>query len=149
MQKLGSGSDLDNGENQEEENYLLAKAKKRLRGEISKGSSDTVILEDDFIERKKTKEFSDIDQDDGERILIQIKDTKEEHKATDTPIPTPTKTPSSNVKPVIWMNRLKYYSSESILEGAVSFRELMHEDLLRGGISTYLVPLSQFRARFL
>jgi hypothetical protein len=141
MQKLGSGSDL--GENHEEESHLLAKAKKRLREEISKGSSDTVILEDDFFERKKTKDFSDIDKDDGERILIQIiKDpSKEEHKTTDTPIKL-TKAPSSNVKPTIWMNRLKYYSSESVLENTISFRELMHEDLLRGGISTYIIILT-------
>lgn len=140
MQKLGSGSDL--GENHEEESHLLAKAKKRLREEISKGSSDTVILEEDFFERKKTKDFSDIDKDDGERILIQIKDpSKEEHKTTDTPIKL-TKAPSNNVKPTIWMNRLKYYSSEPVLENTISFRELMHEDLLRGGISTYLVILT-------
>ena len=76
-------------------------------------------------QNRKEPEIIHIDLDEPENKKEQI--TIIEEQKVD---PNPPK----DERPILWLNKLRYYPNDFLQDNMVSFREMMYEDLLKGKI---------------
>jgi len=140
MSESNFGSDLSKIENQDEskEAEQVKKSKKRMVHQISNDSSD--ILQklgfDDHYEAelKKRKESKDVlDEFPEERIFINLQKAmkREEILIEDSQESLVSQSPTNPSN--FWINKLKYYPSDAKKENAISFRELLNDNLSKLG----------------
>ena len=96
-------------------------------------------LEELSYQKKKPKEFDlgDYNQDQESNPLIHVKLGNNKPQASNIQEETKSLVPKEKERPILWINKLRYYPLNDFLPNMIAFREILFEDLLKNSISVF------------
>lgn len=103
----------------------------------SKDSEKTFIDLSNHLKTNKAETII-IDKNVKPRIVEDVNREREILEKWETitePVSTASKieTKATNNDPILWINKLRHYPSDFLLSNMITFKQLMYEDLLKGG----------------